>query len=58
MYGIPDCIKSDNGPEFVAKKVQIWLKEKQVKVRYIDPGSPWQNGHNDSVNGVFRNGCL
>lgn len=58
LYGIPECIKSDNGPEFVAKRVQQWLKERHVKVRYIDPGSPWQNGHNESFNGVFRDGCL
>jgi len=58
LYGVPECIKSDNGPEFVAKRVQQWLKERHVKVRYIDPGSPWQNGHNESFNGVFRDGCL
>jgi putative transposase len=58
LYGTPECIKSDNGPEFVAKRVQQWLKERHVRVRYIDPGSPWQNGHNESFNGVFRDGCL
>lgn len=58
LYGVPDCIKSDNGPEFVAKQVQNWLKDKHVNVRYIDPGSPWQNGHNESFNGVLRDGCL
>lgn len=58
LYGTPDCIKSDNGPEFIAKRVQTWLKKHHVKVHYIDPGSPWQNGHNESFNGVFRDGCL
>lgn len=58
LYGVPACIKSDNGPEFVAKRVQNWLKAQRVNVRYIDPGSPWQNGHNESFNGVFRDGCL
>lgn len=58
VYGAPVCIKSDNGPEFVAKEIQRWLKEKHVKTRYIDPGSPWQNGTNESFNGVFRDGCL
>lgn len=58
LYGVPKSIKSDNGPEFVAKQIQDWLKEKHVSVRYIDPGSPWQNGHNESFNGVFRDGCL
>jgi len=58
VYGTPTCIKSDNGPEFVARRVQTWLKEKQIEVHYIDPGSPWQNGHCESFNGVFRDGCL
>jgi transposase InsO family protein len=58
QWGIPVCIKSDNGPEFIAKEIQRWLKSSGVKVRYIDPGSPWQNGHNESFNGVFRDGCL
>lgn len=58
LYGTPTCIKSDNGPEFVAKRVQTWLKDQHVNVHYIDPGSPWQNGHCESFNGVFRDGCL
>lgn len=57
-WGSPACIKSDNGPEFIAKNIQEWLVESGVKTRYIDPGSPWQNGHNESFNGVFRDGCL
>jgi len=57
-WGPPACIKSDNGPEFIAKKIQDWLPKVGVKTSYIDPGSPWQNGHNESFNGVFRDGCL
>jgi transposase InsO family protein len=57
-WGPPACIKSDNGPEFIAKKIQDWLPKVGVKTCYIDPGSPWQNGHNESFNGVFRDGCL
>jgi len=57
-WGPPTCVKSDNGPEFIAKKIQDWLEKVGVKTRYIDPGSPWQNGHNESFNGVFRDGCL
>lgn len=58
LYGRPTYIKSDNGPEFVAKAVQRWLKARNVATHYIDPGSPWQNGHNESFNAVFRDGCL
>jgi len=57
-WGTPTCIKSDNGPEFIAKDIQCWLSKEGIKTRYIDPGSPWQNGHNESFNGVFRDGCL
>ena len=57
-YGVPACIKSDNGPEFIAKNIQSWLRDTGVKTHYIDPGSPWQNGHNESFNAVFRDGCL
>lgn len=57
-WGPPACIKSDNGPEFVSKEIQGWLKTAKVKTRYIDPGSPWQNGHSESFNAVFRDGCL
>jgi putative transposase len=42
-YGIPEHIRSDNGPEFIEQKVRQWLQENQIKTLYIDPGSPWQN---------------
>jgi hypothetical protein len=42
----------------VAKKVQDWIESRGSDARFIDPGSPWQNGHNESFNGVFRDGCL
>ena len=57
-YGSPVCLRSDNGPELVAKKLRQWLKEKGVGTHYIDPGSPWQNAYVESFNGVFRDGCL
>jgi transposase InsO family protein len=58
IHGKPLVVKSDNGPEFVAKKVQDWIEERQIGARFIEPESPWQNGHNESFNGVFRDGCL
>jgi putative transposase len=51
-------LKSDNGPEFVAKSVKKWLQEQGVSTRYIEPGKPWQNGKNESFNGHFRSECL
>ena len=58
IYGKPECLRSDNGPEFVAKALQRWLREEQINTRYIEPGSPWQNPWCESFNGVFRDGCL
>ncbi len=58
LRGHPIAIKSDNGPEFVAKKVQDWIEGRGIGAVFIEPGSPWQNGHNESFNGVFRDGCL
>jgi transposase InsO family protein len=58
LHGRPVAIKSDNGPEFVAKRVQDWIKQRGIGALFIAPGSPWQNGHNESFNGVFRDGCL
>jgi len=57
-HGSPVCLRSDNGPELVAKKLRQWLKEKGVGTHYIDPGSPWQNAYCESFNGIFRDGCL
>ena len=56
--GIPDHIRSDNGGEFRAKAVQKLLGKVGVKTLYIEPGSPWENGHNESFNGRLREECL
>jgi putative transposase len=56
--GVPGYVKSDNGPEFIAQQVTNWLRAHHVDTTFIEPGSPWQNGHNESFNGVFRDGCL
>ena len=56
--GAPGYMKSDNGPEFIAQQVTTWLRTHHVDTHFIEPGSPWQNGHNASFNGVFRDGCL
>jgi putative transposase len=58
QYGIPDYIRSDNGPGFIAIKVQQGLKDHQIKTIYIDPGSPWQNGYIESFHSRFRDECL
>jgi putative transposase len=57
-YGTPAYLRSDNGPEFIAKAVQTWLNKRGVKTHYIDPGSPWQNAYGESFNDKLRDECL
>jgi putative transposase len=54
VYGTPKYIRSDNGPEFIAKAVRKWLEKSGVRTLYIEPGSPWQNGYIESFNSRFR----
>jgi transposase InsO family protein len=58
IYGIPENIRSDNGPEFTAKAVRRWLQRIGVKTAFIEPGSPWENGYNESFNGKLRDEVL
>ena len=55
--GAPAFIRSDNGPEFVAKYLTRRLRLEGVSCIHIDPGSPWQNGKNERFNGIFRDEC-
>ena len=55
-HGVPDHIRSDNGPEFVAK--QVWLARLGVTTLFIAPGSPWENGYCESFNGKLRDELL
>ena len=56
--GIPEHIRSDNGPEFTAKAVRRWLNHLGVKTLFIEPGSPWENGYIESFNGKLRDELL
>ena len=56
--GLPDCIRSDNGSEFTAKAVKGWLEALGVRTLFIEPGSPWENGYNESFNGKLRDELL
>ena len=53
-HGMPEHIRSHNGPEFVAKKLLKWFKTLSVKPLFIAPGSPWENGYCESFNGKMR----
>ena len=56
--GQPDHLRSDNGSEFTAKAIRKWLANVGVKTLFIEPGSPWENGYNESFNGKLRDGLL
>lgn len=56
--GIPEHIRSDNGPEFTARAIRQWLRDLGVKTLYIEPGSPWENGYIESFNGKLRDELL
>ena len=56
--GAPEWIRSDNGPEFVAKAVRGWLDTIGVGTLFIEPGSPWQNAYGESFNGRLRSELL
>jgi len=58
LWGIPEHIRSDNGPEFTAKAVRKWLNRLGVKTLFIEPGSPWENGYIESFNGKMRDELL
>jgi transposase InsO family protein len=56
--GTPQYLRSDNGPEFIARRVRFWLKRHGVDTLFIEPGSPWENGYIESFNGKLRNELL
>ncbi len=58
MHGPPEHIRSDNGSEFTALAVRVWLEKLDVKTLYIEPGSPWENGYIESFNGKLRDELL
>ncbi len=58
LRGVPEYVRSDNGPEFVANAVQEWIKAVGAKTAYITPGSPWENGFIESFNARLRDELL
>jgi len=58
IHGLPQYLRSDNGPEFVSAKLLQWAMDKKLKMKRIEPGKPWPNGINESFNGKFRDECL
>jgi putative transposase len=56
--GIPEPIRSDNGPEFIAEELRNWLDRLSTKTLYIEPGSPWDNRSCEGLNGKLRDEFL
>ena len=57
-YGTPAVLRSDNGPEFIARALRMWAIEKHSEIATIAPGKPWQNGSVESFHATFRGECL
>ena len=58
MYGMPEHIRSDNGPDSIAKAIRQWLDTLDVKTLYTEPGSTWENGYTVSFNSRLRDELL
>ena len=56
--GIPEHLRSDNGPAFIALELRQWLANLGTGTLYIEPGSPWENGYCESFNGKLRDELL
>ena len=56
--GVPGHLRSDNGPEFIAKALQSWLGKTQAQTLYIAPGAPWENGYAESFHSRLRDELL
>lgn len=56
--GVPEHIRSDNGPEFIARDLRKWLAGVSTKPMYIEPGSPWENGYCESFNSKLQDEFL
>ena len=58
LRGVPGHVRSDNGPEFIAKAVRDWIDAVGAKTAFIEPGSPWENGYCESFNSKLRDELL
>ena len=58
IHGPPRYVRSDNGAEFTAAMVREWVQRLGVTTLFIEPGSPWENGYNESFNGKLRDELL
>ena len=57
-HGLPQTLVLDNGPEFTSKALKAWAQRSGVRLHFITPGKPEENGYIESFNGKFRDECL
>ena len=57
-HGLPQALVVGNGPEFTSKALAAWAKDSGVRLHFITPGKPTENGYIESFNGKFRDECL
>ena len=58
IHGKPEAVRVDNGPEFTSKDFELWAKENDIKIHYIQPGKPMQNGYIERFNRLYREAVL
>ncbi|WP_417377867.1 integrase core domain-containing protein [Gimesia sp.] len=56
--GVPQCIRSDNGPEFDSRTIRRWLSQLEINSLYIEPGASWENSYIESFIGKLRDELL
>lgn len=56
--GKPETVRTDNGPEFTSKDFELWCREKQITIQFIQPGKPMQNGYIERFNRLYREAVL
>jgi putative transposase len=56
--GKPSTIRTDNGPEFTSKDLELWAKDNEIQIQFIQPGKPMQNGYIERFNRIYRESIL
>lgn len=56
--GKPNIIRTDNGPEFTSKDLELWTKDNEIQIQFIQPGRPMQNGYIERFNRIYRESIL
>lgn len=58
VRGLPQMIRTDNGPEFISKNLDGWCRDNKIQLIFIQPGEPTQNAFIERFNGSLRRELL